>query len=346
MTAPFVSVIIPAHNEEASLAATLDSVLAQTFEDYELIVVDDASTDRTRDIVCGINATQPRVRLCKHASNRGQGEARNTGLAQARGAYVFFLDADDRLPPEGLERLCAIARQTGDDIVLGKTASEKPVDNRYVTAELRSTTLKQTPALLYNHSVWNKLYRRDFLEQNRLWFEPPRYAEDVMFATRTNLLAESISITTATTYQYTWARQVNNVSPDKIRDAQSNVAATLKLVAGENDPVLLREMQCKTAGNAFHTMVRATRALDEHELLVHLERWTPILAALPEDCYRRLPPGQSLFCRLLASGHPRMALWLWKTHAVTRQLSGRIKRLKSRLQHRIAGKTAGPVRTP
>lgn len=94
-----LSVIMPVYNVEAYVAEAILSVLAQSFEDFELIIVDDGSTDRSADVCRSFN--DPRIRLI-HQSNRGLAGARNTGIAAAQGRYLAFLDSDDRWLPEKL----------------------------------------------------------------------------------------------------------------------------------------------------------------------------------------------------------------------------------------------------
>ena len=105
---PKVTVVIPLYNTEAYIADALDSVLGQTFQDWECIVVNDGSTDRSVEIVARYAKRDPRIRLV-HQPNQGVTVARNTGAAHAcpDGEYLFFLDADDMLEPEALERLVA-----------------------------------------------------------------------------------------------------------------------------------------------------------------------------------------------------------------------------------------------
>ena len=98
---PKVSVIIPTHNRAALLPRAVQSVLAQTFTDFELIIVDDASTDRTPSVVAAI--ADPRLRPFRHQRNLGVSAARNTGIANARGHYVAFLDDDDEWLPRKLQ---------------------------------------------------------------------------------------------------------------------------------------------------------------------------------------------------------------------------------------------------
>src|SRR4051812_17019821 len=96
--APSVSIIIPAYNSERYLRASLQSVLEQTYRDYEVIVVDDGSTDGTKAAVLGVEGS---IRYI-YQSNQGPSAARNTGIAAARGDFICFLDADDSWTPDKL----------------------------------------------------------------------------------------------------------------------------------------------------------------------------------------------------------------------------------------------------
>lgn len=111
---PLVSVVIPAYNREATIARAIDSVLCQSLGDLELIVVDDASTDRTCEVVAGIS--DPRVRLLRHDTNRRAAAARNTGIRAARGRYVAFLDSDDEWLPDKLAVQVADLEQAPPDV--------------------------------------------------------------------------------------------------------------------------------------------------------------------------------------------------------------------------------------
>jgi teichuronic acid biosynthesis glycosyltransferase TuaG len=110
---PTVSIITPAHNAVRFLDETIRSVTAQTFQDWEMIVVDDGSTDGTRALLERWIASEPRIRLLLQTPRQGAAAARNRALTEARGRYVAFLDSDDLWMPRKLEAQVAFMRETG-----------------------------------------------------------------------------------------------------------------------------------------------------------------------------------------------------------------------------------------
>ena len=114
---PLVSIVVPCYNAGAFLGGTLDAVLAQTFEDWECIVVDDASSDDSAGVLARYAAIDPRIRPLYQTVNGGAAAARNAGLSAIRGRYLAFLDADDEWLPEKLAKQVAFARETGAAIV-------------------------------------------------------------------------------------------------------------------------------------------------------------------------------------------------------------------------------------
>lgn len=110
---PLVSVIMPAYNAEKFIAEAIQSVQNQVFEKWEMIVVDDASTDKTVGIVRKIMATDGRIRILINEKNIGQGLTRNKAIEVAKGRYIAFLDSDDLWTPNKLEKQLAILNSTG-----------------------------------------------------------------------------------------------------------------------------------------------------------------------------------------------------------------------------------------
>ena len=112
-----VSVVIPAYNSSTTIEATLQSVFNQTFRDFEIVVVDDGSTDATRQILERLQATDSRLAVI-HQSNSGVAIARNTGIKASKGAYIAFLDADDLWHPTKLEKQVAVLSQCPPDVAM------------------------------------------------------------------------------------------------------------------------------------------------------------------------------------------------------------------------------------
>ena len=190
---PDVSFVIAAYNAEETLARAVDSALAQGAVSMEVIVVDDCSTDGTRDIAG--NHPDPRVRLVAMARNGGPAAARNAGLDAARGRWVAVLDSDDALRPDRMARLIARAEKAEAQIV---------VDNLDVVREDIGTiipmfpeaALTRVPVLTlakfiasnmifrseHNFGYMKPVFERAFLEKHRLRFdETLRIGEDYIF---------------------------------------------------------------------------------------------------------------------------------------------------------------------
>ena len=131
---PLVSVVVPTYNYGRFIGQTLDSLRAQTYREWECVVVDDGSTDDTEEVVARVSAADPRVRYLRQPNQR-QAVAKNTGLADARGRYVQFLDADDLIEPRKLERQVEfLEANPAADIVYGGTryfATERPEERLY-----------------------------------------------------------------------------------------------------------------------------------------------------------------------------------------------------------------------
>jgi len=121
--APKVSVVIPVFNRPASVRRAIESVLAQTCQDFEIVVVDDGSTDTTVAAVAAL--ADPRITVIRHQRNRGGSAARNTGIAAGSAPYVAFLDSDDEWLPVKLERQLALFERSGERLGLVYAGTER-----------------------------------------------------------------------------------------------------------------------------------------------------------------------------------------------------------------------------
>lgn len=165
-----VSVIVTIYNVASYLQRCVDSILGQTFEDFELLLIDDGSTDDSGAICDTYAAANPRVQVI-HKANGGAAQARNVGLRAAAGQYVMFIDGDDFIESDMLESQYAVAKQFGADIVccgFFRDPEGKPSivqkDERIVSVCSREDALRGVllGELLYT-SLWNKLYKRTLI---------------------------------------------------------------------------------------------------------------------------------------------------------------------------------------
>lgn len=182
---PNVTVVIPVYNVERYLKKCVDSVLAQTFTDYEIILVDDGSTDNSGILCDEYAASHPCISVI-HQQNKGLGGARNTGIAAAKGDYLLFLDSDDSLHPEALEICWGKAKQYDCDMVLFDliaTYENGSFGARYTCSPIKENTVladETLASLLSVSSACNRLCKRDLFVQtdirfpNKVWYEDLR----------------------------------------------------------------------------------------------------------------------------------------------------------------------------
>lgn len=174
---PLISVIIPAYNQARYVSQSLQSVLNQTYPNFELIVVDDGSTDETPQIIARVQ--DPRVRVIRQA-NAGLSAARNTGLRESSAPLVTFLDADDYFLPDKLEVLLRFLEEHPDTgLVAGKARYIDHLSNTLPSPAMPSTRL-DLPELLYENPICvsSILMRRMWLERVGVFDETLRACED------------------------------------------------------------------------------------------------------------------------------------------------------------------------
>ena len=187
---PSVSIIVPVYNAEACLRRCVESVLNQEYADFELLLADDGSQDGSGAICDGFAAGDRRVRVF-HKENSGVSDTRNLCLDQAQGRWLQFLDADDWITPDATKLLVRAAEEHQCDLVVsdfyrvvGERVSHKgDIDEASVLSrEEYAAHMMENPADFYYGVLWNKLYRRDLVEEHRLRMDPAiSWCEDFMF---------------------------------------------------------------------------------------------------------------------------------------------------------------------
>lgn len=187
---PSVSIIVPVYNAEACLRRCVESVLNQEYADFELLLADDGSRDGSGRICDEYAAADSRVRVF-HKENSGVSDSRNLCLDQARGRYLQFLDADDWITANATKLLVQAMEEHLCDLVIsdfyrvvGERVSPKgDIDEvQVLSREEYASHMMENPANYYYGVLWNKLYRREIVEQHHLRMDPAiSWCEDFMF---------------------------------------------------------------------------------------------------------------------------------------------------------------------
>ena len=194
-----VSIIVPFYNVEKYIERCLNSILEQTYQDLEIICVDDYGTDKSIEIAERIASQHPEViRIVTNGKNNGLGAARDLGMKYASGEYIMFIDSDDYIAKDYVEKYISVIKNTGMqyDLVAGGYIRE---ENGIQKAHLLSQ--KESELWLFC-SACCRLYRREFLEENHLDFRGIRRYEDEPFCYRLLLARPKFHILSYVGYYY------------------------------------------------------------------------------------------------------------------------------------------------
>lgn len=180
---PLISVIMPVYNSAEFLHLAVDSVKNQTMEDWELLLIDDGSSDESGKLCDAYAEEDPRIRVF-HQENSGITKTRNRGIKESRGKYITFIDNDDEYLPDILERTCSLAEQYEADIVkFGYHVDEDYPNGLKVTRDscVKKLTILTEENLAeeyqnvrdsgYFNMIWNGIYRRSLFENEKLLFD-------------------------------------------------------------------------------------------------------------------------------------------------------------------------------
>ena len=208
---PKISIIVPVYNVERYLRQCIDSILAQTYKDFELLLIDDGSPDNSGTICDEYAKKDPRIRVF-HKPNGGVSTARNLGIDNARGEYISFIDADDYVEPNFLEEMLnAMNRYNADLVCCGTWESVKP-DGRYACImktdkDKKFTRNEMLIEVLAPDSCggapFNKLYKASIIKSNQIKFpEDMKYWEDSSFAIKYTLHCTQTAYISNVLYHY------------------------------------------------------------------------------------------------------------------------------------------------
>ncbi|ESK78331.1 glycosyltransferase [Lactococcus lactis] len=204
---PLISIIVPTYNVEKYIRTCIESILAQTYRNIEVIIVNDGSTDQSLAVISDLICSHHNVKVINQ-KNQGVSVARNTGIDVATGKYITFVDPDDKIMPDFVSSLYQIADKTGADIVRGSFRDFNgnipkgwgPDFN--VPTNCGTIVLDQFLSSNISFVVVTSIYRLDFINSNHIRFTPGIVLEDVDFTARAYMLAKLVATSPEPNYAY------------------------------------------------------------------------------------------------------------------------------------------------
>ena len=206
-----ISVIIPVYNAEKYIGKCLDSILSQTFKDFEVICINDLSQDGSLEILKEFSRKDGRIRIINNEKNLGAGLTRNIGIDKANGEYIYFIDSDDYIDEDYLEEMVKKIERKNADIVLNLSIQSEC--GEAVTPFYQVSIPKINPEGEFIEKIssvhdipcfiWARIYRKSFLDAKNLRFPNLTVAEDYAFNTIVNLNTDKTFIFYGPKYHYT-----------------------------------------------------------------------------------------------------------------------------------------------
>lgn len=201
-----VSVIIPIYNVEDYLRDCLDSILAQTYEDFEAILVDDGSTDSSGNICDAYAEKEPRIKVI-HKKNGGLSSARNAGIDIAKGEFIAFVDSDDAVHPDYLNTMVELAEKHSSDLVAcgfvtGEACVWEESDDALDIRIGREILNRVNDNDVVVTVAWNKLYSRKFFDEYKLRYPEGKIHEDMFLTPQILYRSNKMVITDQKLYFY------------------------------------------------------------------------------------------------------------------------------------------------
>ena len=247
-SAPIISIVVPIYNRARFLSGCLDSILAQTFKEWECILVNDGSTDNRLEIAENYAANDPRF-LVISQENQGVSAARNLGIDHAQGKWLAFVDSDDEIDPDYLETLHKIGEDNNVDLINGKTILFAKNGQTYSHDHdniVYSAEEEKLGRLFYERmSGIVKLYRMSIIREHDLRFDTTfNFAEDLIFTLEFYLQAQRFATSSTAIYKYN-CKSANDVQLSlKTADFQTELALYQKLISlyeqiGNRNPHLM-----------------------------------------------------------------------------------------------------------
>ncbi len=362
--APRLSVVVPIYNVERYLEECLDSIAAQSFSDFECVMVDDGSSDTSAAIAQGYAARDPRFRLVQQ-ENRGLGAARNTGWRHidAGGDYLAFVDSDDTLPPGAYQLMIDTLDETGSDFAAGNAlrfraagyyqshAHSKP----FGETRLR-THVSQIPSLVTDRTAWNKVYRRSFFDGAGVRYPEGILYEDAPVSVPLHYLAGSVDVLSEPIYHWR-VREDGEVSitqrktdPRGLVDRVRSMELVREWLLARPEPRFrdhLRSYDHNSLVEEIPMFFWSVPDGDRAFRAAYQRHVSGLLQAIGPEQAGRLSAPLRLKYRLTLAGRMTAFVALQRLHRLYRRLNGRLRHLRSgRPPAQLASSPDGLTRHP
>lgn len=242
---PKISIIVPVYNVEKYLPRCIDSILAQTFTDFELLLIDDGSKDRSGEICDEYARKDNRIRIF-HKENGGVASARQMGNDKAEGKYSIHIDGDDWAEPQMLENMYSKIIETNADIVIADFFYDKNGKSIYIQQRTKtnvpSEILKDILIGKLYGALYNKLIRHSLYKERNICFIPKiDHGEDILFISQLLLLNIKVSFIHEAFYHYD-QQNLNSITRNYTKKnfciQQRYVEALIKLLPAEYDTII------------------------------------------------------------------------------------------------------------
>ena len=310
-----VSIIVPVYKTERYLRECLESLVNQSLQDIEIIIVDDGSPDNSHRIIAEYARRYP----CVHAyriENSGQAVARNYGISKASGEFIAFVDSDDYVPRDVYQSLYARAKETDCDVIAGVLQSFNSkhrwiheIQKKCFSADIHGVTIDEYENLILDGSPCNKLIRREFVSRHGIGFyEGLNWKEDWYFCMLLYFHGAKVSLSPQVVYCYRAREDLAN--PSATQTVRSFSAEKFQGMMDELDRVCLAErgQRIKIVKDAhlLQTLISYVRRynadLHERDLDKVIQLMRTILTTSSEDVFKCLELFEEVSCRLILEG--------------------------------------------
>jgi len=299
-----VSVIIPVFNSAPYLDACLRSVLKQNYKELEIVIINDGSTDNSLEIIEEFIKIDNRIKVLNQ-ENHGLGYTRNRGILESHGRYLFFLDSDDILPENSIQTLVNATLMYDADYSVGKVlrfnSERRYVPIRHSEFQLydqnEATSLLRKTELLQDSIACNKLWKKDFIIENKLFFTEGKYYEDLKMTLQAAVLAKKIVVTNKTVYL--WRVRDDEGSPSitqqqmKLGNTQDRISALIEnrkwLVSNDVPEQIIAEHDRKALLDILRLHVPKFTLIDDNEKDEWIRTILTFLEQIPDNVSQMLP---------------------------------------------------------